>query len=383
MKRKYLWLIGGTSVLLIAVAAFLLFPVMGAKNANDKVYVAAEDAGRIDVISPKSRSVIAKIDLANKEDADDTMYMAHNVQVAPDGKAVWVTANAMANHTASLKTRILNKLFPTAYADEGHDEVATSSDQVVVIDPLTDKITRRIDIGTDLHLAHVVLTPDSKFALATSQNKAEVYKIDTETFKVVGTAKAKTKTNAEPHGLRISPDGKTAYVALMGDKSIGKLNLSTLTFKYIPLNGTPVQTGITADGKYALASVFTDKSMAIVDTANDSVRYALLPSDAKGPLQLYPSSDARYAYVADQGNDFGQPAGNSLYKVDVQQAKTVQTIPVGTAPHGVVVSPDDRYTYVTNMESDDVSVVDNSVGKEVARIKVGKKPNGISYWTKQ
>jgi YVTN family beta-propeller protein len=123
--------------------------------------------------------------------------------------------------------------------------------------------------------------------------------------------------------------------------------------------------------------------MAIVDTANDSVRYALLPSDAKGPLQLYPSSDARYAYVADQGNDFGQPAGNSLYKVDVQQAKTVQTIPVGTAPHGVVVSPDDRYTYVTNMESDDVSVVDNSVGKEVARIKVGKKPNGISYWTKQ
>ncbi len=381
MKRKYLWFTGGISVLLIVAAALLLFPVMGAKNANDKVYVAAEDAGRIDVISPKSRSVIAKIDLANKEDADGTMYMAHNVQVAPDGKSVWVTANAMANHTASLKTRILNNLFPTAYADEGHDEASTSSDQVVVIDPLTDKITRRIDIGSDLHLAHVVLTPDSRFALVSSQNKGDVYKIDTETFKVVATAKA--KTNAQPHGLRISPDGKYAYVALMGDKSIGKLSLSTLAFEYIPLNGTPVQTGITTDGRYALASVFTDKSMAIVDTATSNVRYAKLPSDAKGPLQLYPLSDARYAYVADQGNDFGQPAGNSLYKVDVQQAKTVQTIPVGTAPHGVVVSPDDRYTYVTNMESNDVSVVDNNAGKEVARIKVGKKPNGISYWTKQ
>lgn len=381
MKRKYLWLTGGISVLLIVAAAFLLFPVMGANNANDKVYVAAEDAGRIDVISPKSRSVTAKIDLANKEDADGTMYMAHNVQVAPDGKSIWVTANAMANHTASLKTRILDKLFATAYADEGHNEASTSSDQVIVIDPLTDKITRRIDIGSDLHLAHVVLTPDSKFALVSSQNKAEVYKIDTETFKVVGTAKA--KTNAQPHGLRVSPDGKYAYVALMGDKSIGKLSLATLAFEYIPLNGTPVQTGITADGKYALASVFTGKSVAIADTATSKVRYALLPNDAQGPLQLYPSSDARYAYVADQGNDFGQPAGNSLYKVDVQQAKTVQTIPVGTAPHGVVLSPDDRYTYVTNMESNDVSVVDNNAGKEVARIKVGKKPNGISYWTKQ
>ena len=380
MKRKYLWLIGGISILLVVLAAYLLLPVIGSKNANDKVYVAAEDAGRIDVISPKSQSVIASIDLANKDNVDGAMYMAHNVQVAPDGKSVWVTANAMANHTASLKTRIVNKLFPTAYANEGHDEVSTAADQVVVIDPLTDKITRRIDVGSDLHLAHVVLTPDSKFALVSSQNKGEVYKIDTETFKVVATAKA--KSNVQPHGLRISPDGKFAYVALMGDKSIGKLNLSTLTFEYIPLNGTPVQTGITADGKYALASVFTGKSLAIVDTANQSVRYASLPSDAKGPLQLYPSSDVRYAYVADQGNDFGQPAGNSLYKVDVQQAKTVQTIRVGTAPHGVVVSPDDKYTYVTNMESNDVSVVDNKAGKEVARISVGKKPNGISYWAK-
>ena len=122
MKRKYLWLIGGVSVLLVVVAAYLLFPVTGAEIANDKVYVAAEDAGRIDVISPKSQSVIAKIELANKENADGAMYMAHNVQVAPDGKSVWVTANAMANHTASLKTRVLNKLFPTAYAGEGHND---------------------------------------------------------------------------------------------------------------------------------------------------------------------------------------------------------------------------------------------------------------------
>lgn len=52
----------------------------------------------------------------------------------------------------------------------------------------------------------MVLTPDSRFALATSQNKAEVYKIDTKTFTVVATASA--KANAGPHGLRVSPDGK-------------------------------------------------------------------------------------------------------------------------------------------------------------------------------
>ncbi len=58
----------------------------------------------------------------------------------------------------------------------------------------------------------------------------------------------------------------------------------------------------------------------------------------------------------------------------------IQTIEGGIAPHGVVVSKDGKFVYVTNLLGNDVSVIDVEMGKETAKIKVGKMPNGISVW---
>ena len=169
---------------------------------------------------------------------------------------------------------------------------------------------------------------------------------------------------------------------MMSGKSIGQLDIQSLSFDYIPLNGQAVQTAVTPDGRYVAASVFDSKSVAIYDTQSKSVQYAALPEDAKGPLQVYPTPDSRYVYVADQGYEFGQPDGNKLHKIDLEGRSVVQTVEVGTAPHGVVLSPDGRFSYVTNMVSNDVSIVDNESGKELVKVPTGEKPNGISYWTR-
>ena len=70
-----------------------------AKNSGtkieDKIYVAVEEAGEIAVISAKSRTVIKRIDLSSDIGGMKIGFMPHNVQVAPDNKSVWVTANAM------------------------------------------------------------------------------------------------------------------------------------------------------------------------------------------------------------------------------------------------------------------------------------------------
>ena len=339
-------------------------------SKSDKVYVATENGGSVDVIDTVSRSVIKKIDIAPADNASGSMYMAHNVQVAPDGKSIWVTANAMSGsgHGSG------------GHDDNGHEsEESTPADQLVVIDPLKDEIIRRIDIGPGVHLAHVVLTPDSRYALTVAQETDEVYKIDTSTDSIVG--KAKATAGAGPHGLRLSPDGRTAYVAMMAGKSIGKLDIQSLSFEYIPINGQAVQTAVTRDGRYVAASVFDSKSVAIYDTQTSSVQYAALPEGAKGPLQLYPTPDSRYVYVADQGHEFNQPNGNKLHKIDLENRSVVQTVEVGTAPHGVVLSPDGKLTYVTNLVSNDVSIVDNASGEELVKVPTGEKPNGISYWS--
>lgn len=343
---------------------------------EDKIYVAVEEAGEIAVVSVKNRNVIKRIDLSSDIGGMKIGFMPHNVQVAPDNKSVWVTANTM--DMSKTKTSFFK--IPKVQADEGHGEETgmMANDEIIVIDPLTDKIVKRIEMGADLHLSHIALTPDSNYAIAAAQTKGVIYKINTRTYEVE--KEINTEKGGEPHGLRISPDGKTAYIAMLKSKSIGVLDIGKMVLSYVPLKGAAVQTGVTADGKYALASVYDAKSLAVYEISSQKLSYVDLPKEAKGPVQIYPSPDSRFVYVADQGYYFNQPNSDLVYKIDLEEMKVVETIKGGTAPHGVAVSQDGKFVYVTNLLSDDLSVIDAGAGKEVAKIKIGKMPNGVSLF---
>ena len=57
-------------------------------------------------------------------------------------------------------------------ADEGHGEERKDEKRRGYRHrPLTDKIIKRIEMGADLHLSHVALTSDSKYAIATAQDQ--------------------------------------------------------------------------------------------------------------------------------------------------------------------------------------------------------------------
>lgn len=343
---------------------------------GEKIYAAIEGSGEIAVIDAKTREVVKRIDLSEDKNGMTVGYMPHNVEVAPDNKSVWVTANA---DDKGMKMSF--RIIPRAEANEGHSEEAVtekSNDEVIVINPFSDAIVKRIEMGQDLHLSHVALTPDSAFAIVASQEKGIVYKINTSSFEVE--KEVATKKGGGPHGLRISPDGKTAYIAMLGGKSLGVLDILSFSLRDIPLKGAAVQTGVTPDGKYALASVYDAKSLAVYDIASAKLSYIDLPKEAKGPVQIYPTPDSRFVFVADQGFYFDQPVGDTVYKIDLEERKVAQAIKGGAAPHGVVVSKDGKFAYITNLKSDDVSVIDTAQGKEVAKITVGEAPNGVSLW---
>lgn len=347
-------------------------------NVQEKIYVAMEGPGEIVVLDAQTRQVLKRIDLSEDKNGMTVGYMPHNVQVAPDNKSVWVTANAEDEKDMKMSFRII----PRAEANAGHGEegmaMQKNNDEVIVIDPFSDVIIKRIEIGQELHLSHISLTLDSRYAIVASQEKGIIYKINTTSFEVE--KEVTTKKGGGPHGLRISPDGKTAYIAMLSGKSMGVLDIDSFNLKDISLKGAVVQTGITPDGKYALASVYDAKSLAVYDIALAKLSYVDLPQEARGPVQLYPTPDSRFVYVADQGFYFDQPAGDTVYKIDLEKISVVQTIKGGSAPHGIVVSKDGKFVYVTNLKSDDVSIIDTATEKEVAKINVGKMPNGISVW---
>jgi len=358
------------TVLIFLGGAFILFgpgPITTDKVTDEhssdiaqKIYVAIEGEAKIAVIDPVEGAVIKNISIAG--------FSPHNVQVSPDNKTVWVTGNS-AGHGHSLLP------IKSANADTGE-----IPDEVIVIDPIRDAVIKRIQIGAGIHLAHVVLTPDSRYAYVTAQVQGMIYKIDVKSYGVIKSIA--TGENSEPHGLRISPDGRFAYVAMLGNKSLGVVDLKTDRFSEVPLGGASVQTGITPNNKFVVVSLYDTKQLAVYRVSDGSISYIDLPATSKGPIQMYPTPDSRFIYLADQGYYFSQPSSQWVYKIDIETRKVIKEIKAGKAPHGVVVSADGKFVYVTNLLSGDVSVIDTARDEEVKTIKVGKEPNGISIWYK-
>ena len=249
---------------------------------SEKVYVAVEGDSSINVIDPYQNKSVAVIDLRDTENS--STYMPHNVQASPDGTSIWVTANAAMEQHASW--------IPTAYADEGHNGMNMQmDDQVIVIDPKTDSIYKRIPLGSGQHLSHVVFTPDGKTAVVAAQETDKIYQINTADFEIEDTITL--PIGSGPHGLRLSPDGKVAYVAFMGGKALGVVNLEKGSVEVTSLNGSAVQTAVTPDGNYVAVSVYESRSIALYDTTHGALSYVALPQGSEGPVQLYPTKDRK------------------------------------------------------------------------------------------
>lgn len=310
-----------------------------------KVYVAVEDDGVVAVLDGKDLHVLSKIALGD--------FMAHNVQVAPDGKSVWVTAVAMEMGGMPME------------------------DELIVLDPVTDTVVQRIKLGLEVHPAHVVLTPDSKTAFVTGATKNELIRVDASTKRILERGPLGHGSGA--HGARVSPDGRSVWIAEIEGKCVAKAPTAGGTIEHVMLEGQAVQTAVSADGRWVFASVYDAKKVARIDATSSAVTYAALPGDAEGPLQLYPTPDGHSVLVADQGLLGGRPASDKLYFMDIETMRFGEPIHVGQGAHGVVTFG--GRAYVTGLSDGTVTAIDLATRKVVASVNVGKKPNGISAWT--
>ncbi len=335
-----------SAVITLAACGSTEDPAKPATSTADvvKIYVAVEEGAAIAVLDGRDLRTLKEIALPE--------YMPHNVQVAPDGKSVWSANVAM--------------------------EGMGMQDQLVQIDPTTDEIVARIDLGAEVHPAHVVVTPDSKTVLVTGAEKNEVIRIDAASRKILD--RIVLGHGSGVHGARISVDGAALWAAEIDGKCAARVDLTSGKQEHVDLEGQAVQMAVSLDGRFAFASQYDTKKVARIDLASRAVSYVPLPPESQGPVQLYPAADGRSMLVADQGILAGRPASNKLYVLDIERLSVSATIEVGAGAHGVVAH-DDR-AYVTAIGDDTVTAIDLTTNKVVARTKVGKKPNGISVWTK-
>jgi YVTN family beta-propeller protein len=319
-----------------------------------KVYVANEDGNTVSVLDAASFKNIGTIPAGQAP---------HNVQVSPDGKLAWVTNDGEAGKESDDQASMKGMLpMPEQEAMNGRGEVWA-------IDTRTDTVVARIAVGK--HPAHVVFTPDGRFAYVTNGGDSTLSVIDTANRQTV----AVIPVGAFPHGIRVSPDGKQAYVANLKGGTVSVIDTETRKeLTRIPVGKGPAQVGFTPDGKLAFVSLSGEDKVAVIDPATRRVIRKV--SVGTVPIQVYATPDSRELLVANQGAR--NKPGKTVSVIDLETFKTAKPIETAPGTHGVTVDREGRYAYVTNTYANSVSVLDVKERKVVAVVPVGKGPNGIS-----
>ena len=312
-------------------------------NALPRVYVPNLKSNDVYVIDPATLKVV------------DRFRVGINPQhVVPsyDLKTLWVTNNAEGRTDGSLtpidpatgkpgKSIAVDDPYNMYFSPDGRSAivVAEALKRLDFRNPQTMALQSSLPVPQCGGINHADFSIDGRFAIFTCEFQGSLAKIDLVGRKVLGYLKL--SKGGMPQDIRVSPDGKTFYVADM--KADGVFVIDGESFKEIGF----IQTGIGTHG-------------------------------------LYPSRDGTKLYVANRGSNQirGKPRGKGgVSVVDFATRNIVATwpIPGGGSPDMGNVSADGKVLWLSGRYDDVVYAIDTTSG-EVRKIAVGKEPHGLTVW---
>lgn len=210
-----------------------------------------------------------------------------------------------------------------------------------------------IDLGR--FPATLDVTPDGLYAFVVNFNLygAMVPSSVSTVYLPTLTEVARTETCAMPHGSRVSHDGLNQYSVCMMDDQL--VELSTRTF------GVSRRFSVVAgeEGPVApMAAMEGDHHHAHHDPDSHADHSHHHPTCT--PTWVDPSPDHRHLYVACSATD-------EVLEIDREEWVLVRRIPTGRGPYNLEVSPDGRLLVVTLKQGDGVEFLDRATGASLAR----------------
>jgi YVTN family beta-propeller protein len=178
----------------------------------------------------------------------------------------------------------------------------------------------------------------------TNERSGTLSVIDGTTHQVIATL----PLGKRPRGLKVSPDGRSLFVALSGS----------------PIAGPGVD-----ESKLPPADKGAD-GIGVVDLA--TLKLLRILRGVSDPEQLAVSHDGKRLFVASEDTGKG-------VVLDATDGHLLASMPVGGEPEGVTLSPDGRFVYMTSEEDHKVSVIDTATSRVIATIEVGERPRFTEF----
>lgn len=312
------------------------------RKALPRVYVPNSEDGTVSVIDPTTYMVI---------DTFRTGKSPQHIVPAYDLKTLWVLNNdsnsvtpidpTTAKPGTNLPVRDPYNLYFTPDGQfaivvcEGHS-------QLEFHDAQTMKLEQVMPVNCK-GLNHIDFSPDGHFAIVTCEFSSQLVKFDVINHAVLDYLTLGTAHTSMPQDIRLSPDGRTFYVAdMMRD---GVVLIDPDTFQEIGF----IHTGI-------------------------------------GTHAIYPSRDGQYFYVSNRGCHSSlhcpRHGPGSISVIDPTTQTVIATWPIlgGGSPDMGNVSTDGTELWLAGRYDSEVYVFDTINGVLTHRIPVGKGPHGLTYW---
>ena len=346
---------------LLTGAFFDATPALGSGDPVDKnyyVYVAAESEDTVHLVrfGPNGGEVLKTIGVGAFA---TEIEGPHGIRVSPDGRYWYVS--------------IAHGLpYGSVFKYETGDDVSVNDVQAGLF-PAT------MDISRSTGLMFVV-----NFNLHGDMEPSTVSVIVTVSMIEV----ARIEQGIMPHGSRTSPDGMFHYSVGMMDDSLYEIDVMNLKIRrtlHLTASDDDVHhmsvvkpTWVQPHPTKPLLYVALQGADQIVEVSLQDWKITRRFHTQKGPYNLAVTADGKMVIATCKPN-------NSTAIWDLETGKELANIAASRRiTHGVTVSPDNRFAFVTvEGVADDpgtVDVIDLQTFETRASIDVGKQASGIDFW---
>ena len=195
-----------------------------------------------------------------------------------------------------------------------------------------------------------------------------IYKINTTSFKI----EKVIATGSVPKFMAITPDGRRLLVSNWCGFDVSVINLATDTeVTRIDVGRHPRGIAITQNSRYAYVTIMGEDKILKLDLSGNYV-VSSVGHAGRTPRHLQLSPDDRYLYVS---NNYE----NLIRKIDLQTNSEVGTAATGVQPRTMAISDDGESLYVVNYEDGTISKVRTYDMTILQTEHSGYHPVGVTY----
>jgi YVTN family beta-propeller protein len=305
---------------------------LAARDARPLVYVPNSRSDSVDVIDPHTFRIVEHFAVGG---------LPQHVVPAWDLKTLYVT-NDTGNSLTTIDPRT-GKPGRTIPVEDPYNMYFTPDGKyaIVVAERLhrldfrnahTFALHRSVDTpcrGVD----HMDFSADETYLIASCEFSGQMIKLDLRTEKVVGVLDLPDGPGGMPQDVKLSPDGKTFYVADMMANGLYEIDGARFKVTGFLRTGAGVH-GLypSRDGKLLYATNRGEGSISVIDFRTGKVLHKWRIPGGGSPDMGGVSADGKVLWLSGRYNGV-------VYAISTRNGKLLARIPVGSGPHGLCVWP--------------------------------------------